>query len=249
MKRLFLDQLTYFWFIIRTRLLFWLSLICLVTLASAFIFKGNPHFTGYNLVFSGISFDLVRDQHFSFPVLWFVYFIIPLLIILNSFQVLWRNRIIQIRGMGFPPSYFSWINLMLITLFTLGYAFVTVTIATVAVLVTKNPFPNYGSLSGISGFLTLVLLNTLGIILLLLLQEIIAVFNRALGLIMSVSWLIITIYTASKFNPLNYLMISRVNSLNIVAILLYLVITDCLALLIYVGIYRKSLIQLGETII
>ncbi|MFT8501117.1 MAG: rhodopsin, partial [Lacticaseibacillus paracasei] len=119
MWRLFNNQFLFFWHIIRTRFLFWLIFISLIILSTRI--AGNPHLTVFSLFFDGVSYATVETHRVTLPILWFAYFFVPLLILLNSFQQLWRTRTLHLRGLQISPRRFSKVNLLLIALVTTVY--------------------------------------------------------------------------------------------------------------------------------
>ena len=222
---LFWDQFLFLWQLIKSRFLFWLGLISFVIL----MLKLMPNSAIVPIFFMGVDFRAVKSSQVILPVFWFVYFVVPLLIVLSGFKQLWQVRGMQLRGLRYSPLSFAVVNVGLMGLITLIYVALTGGIMT---LVTDFSWlKNFKLLQfhGLSALLVLVIINFLGIFLLLLIQVTIGRFNSPLGIIIPFSWLIMTVYTTWKYNPLNSLMLLRVNKNNI----LLLLATTLLMLIVY----------------
>ncbi|MBI0120799.1 rhodopsin [Lactobacillus sp. M0398] len=188
------------------------------------------------IFFMGVDFRAVKSNQVILPVFWFVYFVVPLLIVLSGIKQLWQVRGMQLRGLRYSPLSFTVVNVGLMGLITLIYVALTGGIIT---LVTDFSWlKNFKLLQfhGLSALLVLVIINFLGIFLLLIIQTTIGRFNAPLGIIIPFSWLIMAIYTTWKYNPLNSLMLLRVNKNNI----LLLLATTLLMLIIYLITDRYS---------
>ena len=229
---LFWDQFLFLWQLIKSRFLFWLGLISFVIL----MLKLMPNSAIVPIFFMGVDFRAVKSNQVILPVFWFVYFVVPLLIVLSGIKQLWQVRGMQLRGLRYSPLSFTVVNVGLMGLITLIYVALTGGIIT---LVTDFSWlKNFKLLQfhGLSALLVLVIINFLGIFLLLIIQTTIGRFNAPLGIIIPFSWLIMTIYTTWKYNPLNSLMLLRVNKNNI----LLLLATTLLMLIIYLITDRYS---------
>ena len=229
---LFWDQFLFLWQLIKSRFLFWLGLISFVIL----MLKLMPNSAIVPIFFMGVDFRAVKSNQVILPVFWFVYFVVPLLIVLSGIKQLWQVRGMQLRGLRYSPLSFTVVNVGLMGLITLIYVALTGGIIT---LVTDFSWlKNFKLLQfhGLSALLVLVIINFLGIFLLLIIQTTIGRFNAPLGIIIPFSWLIMTIYTTWKYNPLNSLMLLRVNKNNV----LLLLATTLLMLIVYLITDRYS---------
>ena len=185
------------------------------------------------LFFIGVDFNAVKSGQVILPVFWFVYFVVPLLIVLSGFKQLWQVRGMQLRGLRYSPLSFAVVNMGLITII-----YVVLTEGIMALVTDFSWLRRFKLMQfqGISALLVLVIINFLGIFLLLLIQVTIGRFNSPLGIIIPFSWLIMTVYTTWKYNPLNSLMLLRVNKNNI----LLLLATTLLMLIVYLITDRYS---------
>ena len=222
---LFWDQFLFLWQLIKSRFLFWLGLISFVIL----MLKLMPNSAIVPIFFMGVDFNAVKSRQVILPVFWFVYFVVPLLIVLSGFKQLWQVRGMQLRGLRYSPLSFAVVNIGLMGLITLIY--VALTEGIMALVTDFSWLKNFKLLQfhGLSALLVLVIINFLGIFLLLIIQATIGRFNAPLGIIIPFSWLIMTVYTTWKYNPLNSLMLLRVNKNNI----LLLLVTTLLMLIVY----------------
>ena len=229
---LFWDQFLFLWQLIKSRFLFWLGLISFVIL----MLKLMPNSAIVPIFFMGVDFNAVKSRQVILPVFWFVYFVVPLLIVLSGFKQLWQARGMQLRGLRYSPLSFAVVNVGLMGLITIIYVVLTEGIMTL--MTDFSWLRNFKLLQfhGISALLVLVIINFLGIFLLLLIQVTIGRFNAPLGIIIPISWLIMTVYTTWKYNPLNSLMLLRVNKNNI----LLLLATTLLMLIVYLITDRYS---------
>ncbi|WEV50619.1 rhodopsin [Lactobacillus sp. ESL0731] len=220
MMSLFWNQLLYFWQIIRYRCLAWLMFISLAIVMISIQLVGNPRESAFTAFFQGVSFIQVFQHQVQLPVLWFAYFSIPLLILLNSLQELWQSRTLHLRGLQFAPRKFVQINFILLAIIALGYSGITVLVLSVCGQLFKLLTLRVGNYIGIQAVLLLFLINCLGSYFLLLLQAIISCFNSVIGIVIPLCLLIITAYTAWLNNPLNSLMLARVNTTNFFELIL-----------------------------
>ena len=229
---LFWDQFLFLWQLIKSRFLFWLGLISFVIL----MLKLMPNFAIVPIFFMGVDFNAVKSRQVILPVFWFVYFVVPLLIVLSGIKQLWQVRGMQLRGLRYSPLSFAVVNIGLMGLITLIY--VALTEGIMALVTDFSWLKNFKLLqfNGLSALLVLVINNFLGIFLLLIIQATIGRFNAPLGIIIPFSWLIMTVYTTWKYNPLNSLMLLRVNKNNI----LLLLATTLLMLIVYLITDRYS---------
>ncbi|AWN34101.1 rhodopsin [Lactobacillus helsingborgensis] len=229
---LFWDQFLFLWQIIKSRFLFWLGLISFVIL----MLKLMPNSAIVPLFFMGVDFNAVKSRQVILPVFWFVYFVVPLLIVLSGFKQLWQARGMQLRGLRYSPLSFAAVNVGLMGLITIIY--VVLTEGIMALVTDFSWLRNFKLMQfqGISALLVLFIINFLGIFLLLIIQTTIGRFNAPLGIIIPFSWLIMTVYTTWKYNPLNSLMLLRVNKNNI----LLLLATTLLMLIVYLITDRYS---------
>ncbi|WP_147442460.1 MULTISPECIES: rhodopsin [Lactobacillus] len=188
------------------------------------------------LFFMGVDFNAVKSRQVILPVFWFVYFVVPLLIVLSGFKQLWQARGMQLRGLRYSPLSFAAVNVGLMGLITIIY--VVLTEGIMALVTDFSWLRNFKLMQfqGISALLVLFIINFLGIFLLLIIQTTIGRFNAPLGIIIPFSWLIMTVYTTWKYNPLNSLMLLRVNKNNI----LLLLATTLLMLIVYLITDRYS---------
>lgn len=184
----------------------------------------------------GVDFNAVKSRQVILPVFWFVYFVVPLLIVLSGFKQLWQVRGMQLRGLRYSPLSFAVVNVGLMGLITIIY--VALTEGIMALVTDYSWLKNFKVLqfNGLSALLVLVIINFLGIFLLLIIQATIGRFNAPLGIIIPFSWLIMTVYTTWKYNPLNSLMLLRINKNNI----LLLLVTTLLMLIVYLITDRYS---------
>ena len=229
---LFWDQFLFLWQIIKSRFLFWLGLISFVIL----MLKLMPNSAIVPLFFMGVDFRAVKSGQVVLPIFWFVYFVVPLLIVLSSFKQLWQVRGMQLRGLRYSPLSFAVVDVGLMGLITIIYVVLT---EGIMALVTDFSWLRRFKLMqfhGLSALLVLVIINFLGIFLLLIIQTTIGHFNAPLGIFIPFSLCIITIYTTWKYNPLNSLMLLRVNKNNI----LLLLATTLLMLIVYLITDRYS---------
>ena len=229
---LFWDQFLFLWQLIKSRFLFWLGLINFVIL----MLKLMPNSAIVPIFFMGVDFNAVKSRQVILPVFWFVYFVVPLLIVLSGFKQLWQVRGMQLRGLRYSPLSFAVVNVGLMGLITIIYVVLT---EGIMALVTDFSWLRRFKLMqfhGLSALLVLVIINFLGIFLLLIIQTTIGHFNAPLGIIIPISWLIMTVYTTWKYNPLNSLMLLRVNKNNI----LLLLATTLLMLIVYLITDRYS---------
>ena len=229
---LFWDQFLFLWQLIKSRFLFWLGLISFVIL----MLKLMPNSAIVPIFFMGVDFNAVKSRQVILPVFWFVYFVVPLLIVLSGIKQLWQVRGMQLRGLRYSPLNFAVVNIGLMGLITLIY--VALTEGIMALVTDFSWLKNFKLLQfhGLSALLVLVINNFLGIFLLLIIQATIGRFNAPLGIIIPFSWLIMTVYTTWKYNPLNSLMLLRVNKNNIQLLLA----TTLLMLIIYLITDRYS---------
>ena len=229
---LFWDQFLFLWQLIKSRFLFWLGLISFVIL----MLKLMPNSAIVPLFFMGVDFNAVKSRQVILPVFWFVYFVVPLLIVLSGIKQLWQVRGMQLRGLRYSPLSFAVVNVGLMGLITLIY--VALTEGIMALVTDFSWLKNFKLLQfhGLSALLVLVINNFLGIFFLLIIQATIGRFNAPLGIIIPFSWLIMTVYTTWKYNPLNSLMLLRVNKNNF----LLLLATTLLMLIVYLITDRYS---------
>ncbi|KJY55553.1 putative membrane protein [Lactobacillus kimbladii] len=229
---LFWDQFLFLWQLIKSRFLFWLGLISFVIL----MLKLMPNSAIVPIFFMGVDFNAVKSRQVILPVFWFVYFVVPLLIVLSGFKQLWQVRGMQLRGLRYSPLSFAVVNVGLMGLITIIY--VALTEGIMALVTDYSWLKNFKVLqfNGLSALLVLVIINFLGIFLLLIIQATIGRFNAPLGIIIPFSWLIMTVYTTWKYNPLNSLMLLRINKNNI----LLLLVTTLLMLIVYLITDRYS---------
>ena len=229
---LFWDQFLFLWQLIKLRFLFWLGLISFVIL----MLKLMPNFAIVPIFFMGVDFNAVKSRQVILPVFWFVYFVVPLLIVLSGIKQLWQVRGMQLRGLRYSPLSFAVVNIGLMGLITLIY--VALTEGIMALVTDFSWLKNFKLLqfNGLSALLVLVINNFLGIFLLLIIQATIGRFNAPLGIIIPFSWLIMTVYTTWKYNSLNSLMLLRVNNNNF----LLLLATTLLMLIVYLITDRYS---------
>ena len=229
---LFWDQFLFLWQLIKSRFLFWLGLICFVIL----MLKLMPNSAIVPIFFMGVDFNAVKSRQVILPVFWFVYFVVPLLIVLSGIKQLWQVRGMQLRGLRYSPLNFAVVNIGLMGLITLIY--VALTEGIMALVTDFSWLKNFKLLQfhGLSALLVLVINNFLGIFLLLIIQATIGRFNAPLGIIIPFSWLIMTVYTTWKYNLLNSLMLLRINKNNI----LLLLVTTLLMLIVYLITDRYS---------
>ena len=229
---LFWDQFLFLWQLIKSRFLFWLGLISFVIL----MLKLMPNSAIVPLFFMGVDFNAVKSRQVILPVFWFVYFVVPLLIVLSGIKQLWQVRGMQLRGLRYSPLNFAVVNIGLMGLITLIY--VALTEGIMALVTDFSWLKNFKLLQfhGLSALLVLVIINFLGIFLLLIIQATVGRFNAPLGIIIPFSWLIMTVYTTWKYNPLNSLMLLRINKNNI----LLLLVTTLLMLIVYLITDRYS---------
>ena len=229
---LFWDQFLFLWQLIKSRFLFWLGLISFVIL----MLKLMPNSAIVPIFFMGVDFNAVKSRQVILPVFWFVYFVVPLLIVLSGFKQLWQVRGMQLRRLRYSPLSFAVVNVGLMGLITIIYVVLT---EGIMALVTDFSWLRRFKLMqfhGLSALLVLVIINFLGIFLLLIIQTTIGRSNAPLGIIIPISWLIMTVYTTWKYNPLNSLMLLRVNKNNI----LLLLATTLLMLIVYLITDRYS---------
>ena len=229
---LFWDQFLFLWQLIKARFIFWLGLISFVIL----MLKLMPNSAIVPLFFMGVDFKAVKSCQVVLPAFWFVYFVVPLLIVLSSFKQLWQVRGMQLRGFRYAPFSFAVVNIGLMGLITLIYVVLT---EGIMALVTDFSWLRRFKLlqfHGLPALLVLFIINFLGIFLLLIIQTTIGHFNAPLGIIIPFSLCILTIYTTWKYNPLNSLMLLRVNKNNI----LLLLVTTLLMLIVYLITDRYS---------
>ena len=229
---LFWDQFLFLWQLIKSRFLFWLGLISFVIL----MLKLMPNSAIVPIFFMGVDFNAVKSRQVILPVFWFVYFVVPLLIVLSGIKQLWQARGMQLRGLRYSPLSFAVVNVGLMGLITLIY--VVLTEGIMALVTDYSWLRNFKLLQfhGLPALLVLVIINFLGIFLLLIIQATIGRFNAPLGIIIPFSWLIMTVYTTWKYNPLNSLMLLRVNNNNF----LLLLATTLLMLIVYLITDRYS---------
>ncbi len=229
---LFWDQFLFLWQLIKARFLFWLGLISFVIL----MLKLMPNFAIVPIFFMGVDFNAVKSRQVILPVFWFVYFVVPLLIVLSGIKQLWQARGMQLRGLRYSPLSFAAVNVGLMGLITIIY--VVLTEGIMALVTDYSWLRNFKLLQfhGLPALLVLFIINFLGIFLLLIIQTTIGRFNAPLGIIIPISWLIMTVYTTWKYNPLNSLMLLRVNKNNI----LLLLATTLLMLIVYLITDRYS---------
>ena len=229
---LFWNQFLFLWQLIKSRFLFWLGLISFVIL----MLKLMPNSAIVPIFFMGVDFNAVKSRQVILPVFWFVYFVVPLLIVLSGIKQLWQVRGMQLRGLRYSPLNFAVVNIGLMGLITLIY--VALTEGIMALVTDFSWLKNFKLLQfhGLSALLVLVINNFLGIFLLLIIQATIGRFNAPLGIIIPFSWLIMTVYTTWKYNLLNSLMLLRINKNNI----LLLLVTTLLMLIVYLITDRYS---------
>ena len=164
--RLFCNQLPFFWYLIRTRFLFWFILMNAVVILLSMQTAGNPHATIFSLFFDGVSFRAAETHQVVLPILWFAYFFAPLLILLNVLQQLWHTRTLHLRGLQIPPRKFAEVNLMLIALITTIYEVGAIGIMAIAAAFNLH----FGSWQGLAAVGALFVTTWLGVFLLLLLH-------------------------------------------------------------------------------
>ncbi|WLT00249.1 hypothetical protein RAM07_08255 [Lactobacillus helsingborgensis] len=140
------------------------------------------------------------------------------------------------RGLRYAPFSFAVVNIGLMGLITLNY--VALTEGIMALVTGFSWLRNFKLLQfhGLPALLVLFIINFLGIFLLLIIQTTIGHFNAPLGIIIPFSLCILTIYTTWEYNPLNSLMLLRVNKNNI----LLLLATTLLMLIVYLITDRYS---------
>ena len=234
--RLFCNQLPFFWYLIRTRFLSWFILMNAVVILLSMQTAGNPHATIFSLFFDGVSFRAAETHRVVLPVLWFAYFFVPLLILLNGLQQLWHTRTIHLRGLQIPPRKFAEVNLMLIALITTIYEVGAIGIMAIAAAFNLH-FGNWQGLAAVGG---LFVTTWLGVFLLLLLQAIGNHFSPSLALIIPACLLIVNAYTAIRMNPLGYLMLTRINATNAWHPILVLLGVSSLATMGYLAVERHA---------
>ncbi|NVY96762.1 hypothetical protein HU830_06285 [Lactobacillus sp. DCY120] len=207
MGRLLEQQLIYLYQIIKARFWGWLGLMLVAVIILSFQLRGNPNLSGYGLLFNGTD-----PQQLQLPVWWFVFFVIPTLIVLDAFKQLWHRRTQHLRGLQFKPSDFLHVNVLLLGCLALVYSgliFLALGAASSCFQLTSI---NFGSWSGQEALWGCWASSYLGILILLFLQVTLENLNGALALAIPLSWLVITAYSALKFNPLNKLMLVRISA-------------------------------------
>ena len=185
---LFWDQFLFLWQLIKARFIFWLGLISFVIL----MLKLMPNSAIVPLFFIGVDFNAVKSGQVILPVFWFVYFVVPLLIVLSSFKQLRQIRGMQLRGLRYSPFSFAAVNVGLMGLITIIYVLLT---EGIMALVTDFSWLRHFKLmqfQGISALLVLFIINFLGIFLLLIIQTTIGRFNAPLGIIIPFSLCVLT---------------------------------------------------------
>lgn len=225
MKHLFWDQLLYLWQIIRYRFLFWGALIGLLIIVQSVLFRANPHFSLYLAWFRGTDY-LIK----YLPVSWLIYFITPLLIVLNSFQELWHVRGVQLRGQQYSLFNFLTVNLELIGVIAVVFTALAELLMILCTKIFNLQELSIGAFHGLQALLLLFIVNFLGTFLLLVLQALISRYNAPLGIVIPLVLLIITAYTSWPLNPLNSLMILRVGNANIISMLCTIIVVTILYL-------------------
>ena len=209
MKRLIENQFLYLWQMIRFRVIGWLVLISLAIILISLQLVGNPKVALFDLYFE--NSESVKFVYLYF-ILWFVYFMVPLVIVLNSFKSLWRIITMHLRGLQIPPRNFTVVTLLLMGLVDFIYVFVTLFVMIACTALLKLKPLVFNNMSEWQTMLLLFANNFLGIYLIFFLQGTIGKFNSVLGIIIPAFLLIMTPYLDLKFNPLNNLMIMRASN-------------------------------------
>ncbi|CAJ1225001.1 hypothetical protein [Lactiplantibacillus xiangfangensis] len=173
----------------------------------------------------------------TFPVFWLGYFCFPLIIVNNSFQQLWQAHAVQLRGFQFSKLSFGRLNLQLLGLTALAIDGLTiVTLWLTQSWWSKVAF-SVGPIKGASAWALWAAILFLELLLLLMVQQLCNIVSPAIGLIIPVVLLVLTIYWPNPQNPLGLAIYSRLPALQPASVLWLL---GCLVLLIggYLISYR-----------
>ena len=212
MSKLIEYQFLYFSKLIIKRLELWLGLIVVVMTFISVEFGANPHSSIFNFIFDGTPFS--RGEIVELPVVWFFYLICPVLIVANALNVIWEKCEMKLRGLQFKRSTILLINIILMLGLDITYVAVTF-LAMVAnyKLFCTNRF-SLLRLNENKSILFLFLIVALIEFILLLIQQVITLFESTIAIITVISCLIITAYTNFLFNPLNLTMLKRIDAIS-----------------------------------
>lgn len=217
MGKLIGSQIIYLWHYIKKRYFIWMGIWIIGLVVINFQVQNYP----VNLlheVFDGISFSEIQNHVLRLPVMWLVCFFCPELIFLNSINEVQIKRGVIFRGMQFSPLQLVIGNIVGIIFFSVTYSMINMGI--IFLLIKKVT----------SDLLKIGILIFLGVTLLLILQAIIGVYSNVLGVIVPLILLIGTAYLKISWNPLNYLMLTRKESIRII---LYVVIIEIIIFIVY----------------
>lgn len=188
----FKNQLHFISQIIKKRLIFFLILFL------ALIFFGR---TAYPILpieqlFYGVN--IIDEIHL--PVEWVIYFLLPLLLILNLWQELWEKRGMVLHGLQVSRIQWEWVNIGFIYLLSfLTWGIMIFILSIISLLGHSKGYPSIQLLTGI------LLVN----IQLLLWQKIANFIHPIAGLVLPSLWLCLTVITNSSWNFLNIAMYCR----------------------------------------
>lgn len=235
MKKLLKNQAIYFYYLIKNRFLLFMVLLFLMELILFIQTKNNPHNILLNYFFRGVSFEELKQQQVVFPVLWFSFFIIPILIINDTFLELWKSFSLHLRGLKYKKKDFGIINLCLLGGLSVFYFILSM--GMIMMSIQKNSF-QIASYSNLESFFIFSVCLFFNLLIILILNMILSLYSVPLSLMFSCLYLLFAIYSKNNIF-LNSSMISRLNSINVWTDLVVMVCSILFLILIYLKLYPK----------
>lgn len=238
MGRLWQVQYRYYWQLVKYR--FWLVTLS-ISVASCLVgtqLWGDICLNIVSKFFMGPTTVDLHQHEIVFPSLWLCYYLFPLIIVGNSFQVLWKQHVVQLLGYHFSKAHFGQLNLILVNL--VDFLYTILGIGSMAMIsCVNNTVPlRIGVLQGINAWLIWGLLVYAEVLLILLFQLLGNLINTALGLFGPTVLLVLTIYWDNCYNPLNLSVFQRASDLNMTTILVLVGSLLSLMLSYYYYYYR-----------
>ncbi|WP_338208043.1 hypothetical protein [Lactiplantibacillus paraxiangfangensis] len=220
---------------VRFRLIMFVLIILILTVGHQVSDSAYPHAIAQFFA-APTAFEIAHGE-IVFPVFWLGYFSFPLIIVNNSFQQLWQAHAVQLRGFQFSKLSFGRLNLQLLSLTALAIDGLTI----VSLWLAQSWWPkvafSVGSIKGATAWALWAMILFLDLLLLLMVQQICNLISPAIGLIIPVILLVLTIYWPNPQNPLGLSIYSRLPAFQPASVLWLL---GCLVLLIggYLISYR-----------
>lgn len=220
MAQLWRVQFRYYWQLVKFRFLLISIGLGIVSWLVGWQLTGSIYPNVVARFFSGPTALDIRSKEIIFPSLWLGYFIFPLIMVGDSFKLLWQRHAVQLFGYRFSKANFAQINLLLVSLIAGVYTLVEIATMALVTLLNGTTQLRISSFNGGSAWLLWGALVYGQVLMLLLIQMLGSLASSALGLIAPTVLLVLTIYWPNQYNPLNQSIFQRVTVLNMTTILI-----------------------------